>query len=118
MGFHDYYWFFLEKEQEAVAQGAEQVFRELSVKKSWTNVLDSRMRAGWKRTCCRPMSKAAAGSAERRGRLQRIKVTDTIPLAVNTQGALIALLDVSYNEGAWKDICCRSPMQRATAQHS
>ena len=100
MGFHDYYWFFLEKEQEVVAQGAEQVFPELSVKKSWVNVLDSRMRGRLEEDVLPSYVKGCRWFGGKARILQRIKVTDTIPLDREHEGALIALLDVSYNEGA------------------
>jgi maltose alpha-D-glucosyltransferase / alpha-amylase len=100
MGFHDYYWFFLEKEKEAVAQGTELVFPELGVKKSWVNVLDSRMRGRLEEDVLPSYVTGCRWFGGKARTLQRIRIVDTIPLDREHEGALIALLEVSYNEGA------------------
>src|SRR5512143_3507577 len=44
MGFHDYYWFSLEKTAAAAVSGTEQALPELEARQSWLDVFESRMR--------------------------------------------------------------------------
>lgn len=100
LGFHDYYWFFLEQEQEPVAAHPEQMLPELSVKKKWTNVLDTKVRERLEEAVLPLYIRGCRWFGGKARTMQRIKVTDTILLDRETDGALIALLEVSYTEGS------------------
>ena len=116
MGFHDYYWFFLEKEKEAVAPGAEQAFPELGAKKSWVNVLDARMRGKLEEDVLPSYVKGCRWFGGKARTLQQIKIVDIIPLDREHEGAMIVLLKASYNEGAAEEYLL--PLAYATSDRA
>ena len=97
MGFYDYYWFIFQKEEEPVVTAEERVFPEMSVRKSWTNVLAGRTRGRFEDVL--PGFFSGSRWFGGKGRtIQKIGLMEDIPLGRQTDSPRLATLKVSYTD--------------------
>jgi maltose alpha-D-glucosyltransferase/alpha-amylase len=99
LGIHDYFWFTLEKEETAAGAREERRIPDLTVKKSWTAVLDGRQRTRVEDEVLPSFLKNARWFGGKARNLQRVKVNEVIPLEREESAARLLLLETSYTEG-------------------
>jgi maltose alpha-D-glucosyltransferase/alpha-amylase len=99
MGIHDYFWFVLEKERRAGAR-EERSLPELAVKTSWTSVLEGRYRTRFEDEVLPAYLRRVRWFGGKARNLQRVKISEVIPIDREKSAARILMLEISYTEEA------------------
>jgi maltose alpha-D-glucosyltransferase/alpha-amylase len=100
MGMHDYFWFVLEKEKVAAGAMEERRLPELAVKTSWTAVLEGRQRTRLEEEVLPAYLRSVRWFGGKARHLQRVKISEVIPMDKEESAARVLLLETAYTEGA------------------
>jgi maltose alpha-D-glucosyltransferase/alpha-amylase len=99
MGIHDYFWFVLQKEAVAAGSTEERRLPELTVKASWTAVLEGRQRTRLEEEVLPAFLRSARWFGGKARNLQRVKISEVIPMDREESAARVLFLETSYTEG-------------------
>jgi maltose alpha-D-glucosyltransferase/alpha-amylase len=99
LGIHDYFWFVLEKERAAAGAMEERRLPELTAKKSWAAVLEGRQRSRLEDEALPAYLGSARWFGGKARNLQRVRISEVLPLDKEESAARMLLLEASYTEG-------------------
>jgi maltose alpha-D-glucosyltransferase/alpha-amylase len=99
MGTHDYFWFVLEKGTVAAGAVEERPLPELAVKSSWTAVLEGRQRTRLEDDVLPAYLRTVRWFGGKARNLQRVKISEVIPMDREDRAARVLFLETSYTEG-------------------
>jgi maltose alpha-D-glucosyltransferase / alpha-amylase len=98
MGPFDYHWFALEKEDVVIGDISIEDLPELTVEESWASIFEDSREFTSKVLPNYLRSSRWFGS---KGRvIQRVQITEALPVALETSTAYLLFIEVSYREGA------------------
>ncbi|HEX9114369.1 MAG TPA: putative maltokinase, partial [Nitrospirota bacterium] len=116
MGFHDYYWFSLEKTVAAAVSGTEQALPELEARQSWLDVFESRMRQRLEENILPSYLQESRRFGGKARILERVRVIDELPLDRDPDSARIVVLEAAYTDGPPEEYLL--PLAHATGERA
>jgi maltose alpha-D-glucosyltransferase/alpha-amylase len=102
VGFHDYYWFICRREEETAVRGEETVFRQISVRKSWTSVLEGRAKAMLEEDILPEYFGNLRWFGGKARTIRKMKILENIAVDKTEDSPRLVLLKVSYTEGPYE----------------
>jgi maltose alpha-D-glucosyltransferase/alpha-amylase len=100
LGFHDYFWFILKKEEETVKIGDFfTVIPELVIEGDWGKVFHGRAKENLEEDILPGYFSKSRWFAGKSRRLQTIEILENIPIGGNSAETRILFIEVGYQEG-------------------
>jgi maltose alpha-D-glucosyltransferase/alpha-amylase len=99
LGIHDYFWFVLEKEKVPSGAREERRIPELAAKKSWTTVIEGKLRTRFEEEVLPGYLAGVRWFAGKSRNLQRIRITEVIPFERNDRAYRVLLLETAFTDG-------------------
>ncbi len=97
---YGYFWFVLNKEEEAIDITGEDGIPEFTVQKKWDSLLDGRTRAKFARSILPQYLKKTRWFGGKARKMQEIDIIESIPIGrKGAPSSLIFLVEVQYTEG-------------------
>lgn len=100
LGFHDYYWFSLKKEDQVATRLEERQLPELVLSGRWETVLEGRSKERFERDVLPRYLETARWFGGKARSLQQIRITESIKLEAGASHALMVILEARYTEGS------------------
>lgn len=99
LGFHDYYWFLLRKEEEIARFEKRRVIPELSLSGSWDSVFEGTLKEKMEREIIPSFLERCHWLGNKAGKIQLVKIIERLPLGSNASYHQFLFLEVRYREG-------------------
>jgi len=100
LGFHNYYWFSLTREEPLEISTDESQPRELVVGGSWSTVLQGKAREHLERVILPRYLKGCRWFGGKSRKIQHLEIAHVIPMERDGVGSYILLLSIRYSEGS------------------
>lgn len=99
MGFYDYFWFILQKEEEASIEKTGQHIPVMKSKKDWPDLFGNRTKSKIENQILPIFLKKQRWFASKAQKILKISITETIPIKNNNGSSLVLILKVTYTSG-------------------
>ncbi len=99
LGFHDYYWFVLKKEEALVVTRRREELPELSVAGRWDEVLEGRSRERLEREVLPVYLEGCRWFGGKARAIQQVRISDAIPVTVDGHPRYLLFLEIRYAAG-------------------
>jgi maltose alpha-D-glucosyltransferase / alpha-amylase len=97
---YGYYWFLLNKEEEAIDITGDDGIPELSVQKKWDTIVDGRMKSRFARTVLPAYMRKSRWFGGKARKMQQTDIIESIPIGrKGSPTTLLLLVEVQYTEG-------------------
>ena len=99
MGFYDYFWFVLQKEEETVKEKAGNQIPVMKSKKKWLDLFGNRTKSRIENQILPEFLKVQRWFGSKSKKILKINITETIPIKNQNSNSLILILKVTYTYG-------------------
>ncbi len=100
LGFHNYYWFLLKKEEQYMLPSRREGIPDMEVAARWDAVLQGKEREVLERTILPPYLAGCRWFGAKSRVIQQIRISDITPVGPEPHVAFLLFLDVRYTEGS------------------
>ena len=99
MGFYDYFWFVLQKEEDGVVEQTVQQIPVMKTKKDWLDLFGNRTKSRIENQILPGYLQQQRWFGSKSQKILKIIITETIPIKNRTGYSLVLILKVSYTSG-------------------
>jgi len=99
MGFYDYFWFTLQKEESSSSEKTGRQIPVIKIKKEWTELFDNRAKSRIENQILPRFLKEQRWFASKSQKILKVNITETIPIKNRKGSSLVLLVRVSYTSG-------------------
>ncbi len=99
MGFYDYFWFTLQKEESSSSEKTGRQIPVIKTKKEWTELFDNRAKSRIENQILPRFLKEQRWFASKSQKILKVNITETIPIKNRKGSSLVLLVRVSYTSG-------------------
>ncbi len=99
LGFHDYYWFLLKREEEVIRIGKRETIPELSISRSWKMIFQGKMREKLEREILPPYIEECRWFGGKARKKQQMRILENIAIDEKSSITCLLFLEVRYTEG-------------------
>lgn len=99
LGFYDYFWFLLRREEEVIGPGRRQCIPEMNVRGSWEKVLEGKSKEKLEQEILPSFIIGCRWFGSKARKIQWIRITESIRLERDESVITLLLLEIRYTEG-------------------
>jgi maltose alpha-D-glucosyltransferase/alpha-amylase len=99
LGFYDYYWFSLRKEEQRARTVERATVPDISLSGRWESILQGRTKERFEKEVLPPYLQSCRWFWGKTRIIQQVSVSDWIPVEVNSASTQLTFLEVQYTQG-------------------
>ena len=100
LGFYDYYWFSLQKEEKRISVRSRDEIPVLSVDGRWEHVLEGKIAESLEREVIPAYLESIRWFGGKARTLQQVRISEQIPVTMGSLSSRLVFMDVRYTEGS------------------
>ncbi|MDH3252950.1 MAG: putative maltokinase, partial [Ignavibacteria bacterium] len=100
LGFHNYYWFLLKKEEQYVVPSRGEGIPEVVLTGRWESILQGKQREHLERAILPSYLAGCRWFGAKARVIQQVRITDVVPIGPDPHIAYLLFLEVRYTEGS------------------